>query len=118
MVSGLMNWKQRSKELRSGTWNFFPMMVISTSFSYGRKGSDMIRLFLCKRCGVGSPGQWDTRCKFRVVRLTGRDNERMRGRWRMCHGGGGEAVGVSSRALEAGNQEPKSKNWHMRRNFS
>ena len=42
MVSGLMNWKQRSKELRSGTWNFFPKMVISTSFSYGRNGSDMV----------------------------------------------------------------------------
>jgi hypothetical protein len=28
--------------LRSGTWNFFPRMVMSTSFSYGRKGSDMI----------------------------------------------------------------------------
>src|SRR6266849_547661 len=41
IVSGLMNWKQRKRELRSGTWNFFPRMVISTSFSYGRNGSDM-----------------------------------------------------------------------------
>jgi hypothetical protein len=37
-----MNWKQRNSELRSGTWNFLPKMVISTNFSYGRKGSDMI----------------------------------------------------------------------------
>jgi hypothetical protein len=42
IVSGLMNWKQRKSELRSGTWNFFPRMVISTNFSYGRNGSDMI----------------------------------------------------------------------------
>src|SRR6202011_3182841 len=27
IVSGLMNWKQRSSEFRSGTWNFFPSNV-------------------------------------------------------------------------------------------
>src|SRR5258708_30640562 len=41
IVSGLMNWKQRKSELPSGTSNFFPRMVMSTSFSYGRNGSDM-----------------------------------------------------------------------------
>ena len=41
IVSGLMNWKARRSELRSGTRNVFPRMVISTSFSYGRKTSDM-----------------------------------------------------------------------------
>src|SRR6266853_1612907 len=32
IVSGLMNWKQRKSELRSGTWNFLPRIVMSTSF--------------------------------------------------------------------------------------
>src|SRR3984885_354949 len=41
IVSGLMNWKARSSEFRSGTRNVFPRMVISTSFSYGRKTSDI-----------------------------------------------------------------------------
>ena len=49
IVSGLMNWKQRRSEFRSGTWNFFPWMVISTSFSYGRNGSDMVSTVLLHR---------------------------------------------------------------------
>ena len=49
IVSGLMNWKQRSREFRSGTWNFLPWIVISTSFSYGRKGSDIISAVLLRR---------------------------------------------------------------------
>src|SRR5271167_4435785 len=41
MVSGLMNWKARSSEFLSGTRNVLPRMVISTSFSYGRKISSI-----------------------------------------------------------------------------
>src|SRR4029077_17729176 len=41
IVSGLMNWNARSSEFRSGTRNVFPMIEISTSFSYGRKISDI-----------------------------------------------------------------------------
>src|SRR5713226_3537571 len=36
-----MNWKARSNEFFSGTRKVFPRMVISTSFSYGRKMSDI-----------------------------------------------------------------------------
>src|SRR5258708_32037 len=37
MVSGLMYWKQRRIVFFSGTWNDFPMILISTRRSYGRK---------------------------------------------------------------------------------
>lgn len=36
-----MNWNARSSEFRSGTRKFFPKIDISTSFSYGRKTSDI-----------------------------------------------------------------------------
>src|SRR5271156_563509 len=54
MVSGLMNWKARSSEFLSGTRNVLPRMVISTSFSYGRKISS-ISGGLASAIGVGSP---------------------------------------------------------------
>src|SRR5271168_1178673 len=67
MVSGLMNWKARSSEFLSGTRNVLPRMVISTSFSYGRKISS-IRGVPASAIGFRSPaieakargdgGQW------------------------------------------------------------
>src|SRR5271163_1725467 len=67
MVSGLMNWNARSSEFLSGTRNVFPRVVISTSFSYGRKISS-IRGVLASAIGVRAPaieakargdgGQW------------------------------------------------------------
>src|SRR5271154_1739753 len=36
-----MNWKARSSEFRSGTRKVFPKIEISTSFSYGRKTSEI-----------------------------------------------------------------------------
>src|SRR5271156_4612464 len=67
MVSGLINWKARNSEFLSGTRNVFPRMVISTSFSYGRKISS-IRGVLASAIGVPAPaieakargdgGQW------------------------------------------------------------
>jgi hypothetical protein len=50
-----MNWKARRSELRSGTKNVFPKMVISTSFSYGRKTSDMIAPLSVKEFSLGMP---------------------------------------------------------------
>src|ERR1700691_5362980 len=54
MVSGLMNWKARRSEFFSGTRNVLPRMVISTSFSYGRKISS-IRGVLTSAIGLLSP---------------------------------------------------------------
>src|ERR1700730_4598333 len=54
MVSGLMNWKARRSEFLSGTRNVLPRMVISTSFSYGRKISSISGV-LASAIGVVSP---------------------------------------------------------------
>src|SRR5215468_1472750 len=91
MVSGLRNWKQRSSEFRSGTWNFLPRMVISTSFSYGRNGSDMCDLFFpCTSAKIcWARGSLKCTClmsPLRVVRVTVEDNESSSRALLMCYG--------------------------------
>ena len=91
IVSGLMNWKQRKSEFRSGTWNFFPRMVISTSFSYGRNGSDMIESCFPRtsRCGKRSPSLSQCALVISAIRVERRCecyNERSTEALPMCYG--------------------------------
>src|SRR5208337_3975633 len=67
------------------------MMVISTSFSYGRNGSDMI--VPCSPCTafgatVRTPQCLSlAQCFIRLVRRMDADNGGMFGAWLMCYGG-------------------------------